>query len=388
VLLTRYDAAGARLWAVTWYGTKTAQLPQVAIAPDGGVYVTCIASNSLLGWDIAVLRYSASGKRVWTKRYAGPTGGDNRPRGLTVDEAGNAYVVGDSREASGNHIGTVVLKYGAGGALRWVQRIDADPADPKASHFLSADIALDGDLNVYVAVNSTYGMALNAFVAKFAGHDGAEMGRTGGIVVVGQDTEATALAIRGGEVILAGRVQAWDSNGAGDWEMLVQRFDTNLAWEWSVTTRGSSTGAGTGMNRCRDVAIDAGGNVYAVGTTYDQVGASIKSRATLLKVTPEGALAWKRTYKPGTANATAADLVACSGGHVYVEGSSGDGWGVDKPFTLGYSAAGKREWARPWPTDAQPYSGDPELGLGPGCVYVAGQRVGSAPAALLVKYAR
>jgi len=388
LLLSRYDAGGARRWDATWHGMKTAEARQVAIAPAGGAYVTCVASSSLPGSDIAVLRYSAAGKHLWTKRYAGPTGQDNYSTGLVTDDSGNVYVVGYSRDASGNHYGVVILKISASGALRWVQRIDADPADPQSGHVMGVDIALDGDLNVYVAVNSEHGGTNSAFVAKFAGLDGAPLARSGGVVIVGTDTMATALAIRGGEVVLAGWVSAWDSNSAGDWEMLVERFDTNLHWEWSVTAKGTGNGAGANMNECRDVAVDAAGNVYAVGMTFDQVGAEAKSRATLLKVTPGGALAWKRTYKPGTANASAAELVAATGGHVYVEGASGDGWTLDTPFTLGYTADGLREWVKPWPGHGPARGNSYALGLGPRCVYAAGNRGGSAPVAVLIKYAR
>lgn len=385
-LLTRYDASGRRRWTATWRSPLgTSRASAVAISPSGDAYVAGGSENGQGGNDIVLLKYSSAGKRLWARWLSSGPGLFSGANALVVDPAGNAYVVGDNG-ASGGLGAAVVFKYGANGALRWVRYIDQNPSDPQSGSTYGEDIALDGDGNVYVAATTTYASSRSSFVAKFAGANGADLGHSGGTVIFGTESGAAALAVRGAEVVLAGWYKAWDEPDSTVTQMLVERYDKALHYEWSVT----AAGAGRGASKCNDVAIDKAGNVYAAGATYDQVGADTRSRAALLKVTPDGKEAWKATYVPGTKTESWAFGVAVAGGNAYITGGSQEDAETIDFLTIKYSAAGVRKWTKQWTSSGPGKDFQRGLALGPGCVFVGGTgRWGSgASIAVIVKYAR
>jgi hypothetical protein len=167
---------------------------------------------------------------------------------------------------------------------------------------------------------------------------------------------------------------------------LVERFDLTLASEWGV----SATGTAPGLDTCTDVAIDGAGNVYAAGYTFQQVGASKRARATLLKVMPDGTIAWQRTYVPGTKTQSWAEYVAVAGGAAYLSGYSSGDTEQDDFLTVKYSAAGVRKWVRQWKGTGHGQDHPNSVGLGRACVYVGGvgRARGDFRQMVLIKYAR
>lgn len=381
VLLARHSSDGTRRWAVTWRSKGGAWASFVATAPGGGVYVAGTALTGTPGAsDIVCLKYSAAGKRLWTRRYSGPAGLDNDPAGLATDDSGNVYIVGSSTAAGGSRQGTVTLKFSARGVLRWVQRLDPDTTDPKAGHISPAGIALDGDLDVYVAVTTEYFSANTASVVKYDGQDGAQLASSGGFVIVGSETAAQALAVRDGRVVLGGWYKPWDVQYAGVHDFLVERLDTQLQSKWSALLPRLTTAG----DACHDLAIDGDGSSYAVGVTRsDAMGWNV-SRAALAKVSPDGTLAWSLRYVPNGITDAEFDHVAVATGCIYAAGWS---W-VDSQkdlMLLCFSTSGQKRWEASWSSSAWGYDEPEALAVAPSCLYVAGH---GKDTALLLKYAR
>lgn len=387
LLLTKYNAAGKRLWTATWDGPGAADSGDaVAIAPSGNVYVAGTDRDSAYSYDIILLKYSPAGKKLWARRYDGPAGLDDWARALVVDGSDNAYIAGTSQTTVAGLRGAVALKYSRKGQLRWASRTDPNANDPQSGATFADDIALDGARNVYLCATSAYAGYNGAFVVKFAGGDGKELGRSGGLVILGTWTVGQALAIRGSEVVMVGSYHAWDEPDPAVQQLLVDRFDLTLASEWGV----SATGTAPGLDTCTDVAIDGAGNVYAAGYTFQQVGASKRARATLLKVMPDGTIAWQRTYVPGTKTQSWAEYVAVAGGAAYLSGYSSGDTEQDDFLTVKYSAAGVRKWVRQWKGTGHGQDHPNSVGLGRACVYVGGvgRARGDFRQMVLIKYAR
>jgi len=136
----KFSGSGKQLWAARYTGPKTGTDIAKAIALDksGNVYVTGISS-----YDFLTIKYSPSGKELWTKRYSTDLMHDAYL--IRVDDSGNVCVAGTAHGANMLDDWTVV-KYGAQGNELWHYVFDGyEGGDdlPKA-------MALDKAGNLYV----------------------------------------------------------------------------------------------------------------------------------------------------------------------------------------------------------------------------------------------
>jgi hypothetical protein len=153
----KYDASGNQLWEAH-YGYPTAPgvssssfLRGLVVDVDGNVYVTG-SSFSFVTWeDYATVKYDTNGNQIWAARYNGPTSDDDWGRSLALDDSGNVYVTGQSRNADGGGAHDyATVKYDANGNQLWVARYDGSAhGDDSASA-----IAMDRENNVYVTGTS------------------------------------------------------------------------------------------------------------------------------------------------------------------------------------------------------------------------------------------
>ncbi len=136
LILLKYDLAGNPVWSRIWPDLGSLGYDggrQVAIASTG-VFVAG-STDEYATWlrDAVTLKYSSDGvldtsnsPQGWWTKFSGDTSyhGYNYAGDLTVDEAGNMYVVGTSERAY-NNLWTYVQKYNAAGSLQWHQNYGA-----------------------------------------------------------------------------------------------------------------------------------------------------------------------------------------------------------------------------------------------------------------------
>ncbi|MGH3714221.1 MAG: fibronectin type III domain-containing protein [Micromonosporaceae bacterium] len=121
--VSRYSAAGARLWSTPLSVAAEDVLTGLHIAADSTGAVTLAATIRdvfVHNDDYATIRYAAGGTELWRHRFNGPVGGDDVVAGLAVDAADEAIVVGTSWNNYLSSRGTaddiVLLRFAAGAA--------------------------------------------------------------------------------------------------------------------------------------------------------------------------------------------------------------------------------------------------------------------------------
>jgi hypothetical protein len=114
-----------RAWVRRYNSPANSEDQAIHSAADqaGNVVVTGYSVGQGTSYDFATVKYSALGVPLWTNRYDGPAHLDDYVRRVAVDSAGNVYVAGDS--ASGTRRDVAVVKYSSNGARLWARRFNS-----------------------------------------------------------------------------------------------------------------------------------------------------------------------------------------------------------------------------------------------------------------------
>ena len=143
----KYDTDGDQLWVQRYNGPGNGYDSAEALAVDaaGSVYVAGSSWCDGTDYDYAIIKYDTDGKQLWVQRYNGPGNGYDSANSLTVDAAGNVYVVGSSY-GSGTGTDCAFIKYDTDGKQLWVQRYNG----PQNGSDYAGSLALDAAGNVYI----------------------------------------------------------------------------------------------------------------------------------------------------------------------------------------------------------------------------------------------
>ena len=132
-------------WIASYNGPANGndELNDLAVDPAGNVFVTGLSETTNSAADYLTIKYTATGLPLWTNRYNGPGNGLDAAQSLAVDDAGNAYITGQSL---GGNFDYATLKYAPDGTPDWTARLLPTGAfDDDAD-----DVAVDAAGNVYV----------------------------------------------------------------------------------------------------------------------------------------------------------------------------------------------------------------------------------------------
>lgn len=153
----KYDASGNELWVKRYYGSGTYDDRgyDIATGDSGYIYVTGSVYN-YSNDDFVTIKYKSNGDLVWDKTYNGTGSGSDKAKALALDADGNIIVTGYS-VGSSTYKDFATIKYKPNGDTAWVRRYD-----DATYHYddLAQDVAVDVYNNVYVtgwsAENSAY----------------------------------------------------------------------------------------------------------------------------------------------------------------------------------------------------------------------------------------
>jgi len=129
----------------------------VAFDGAGNIYATggiTVGAN----YDLYLAKFSQAGDTLWTRSYASPSGLDDVPVGIGIDDSGYVYVGGRTQGAT---IDFLVVKYDTAGNFIW-----ATPYDGAGGADNVRDMVADGAGNSYLVSESMSGSQRDFIVIK------------------------------------------------------------------------------------------------------------------------------------------------------------------------------------------------------------------------------
>lgn len=147
----KYNSAGVQQWLKSYDGPAHSYDIAHAIALDnsGNVYITGESMSAAANTDYLTIKYNSAGAQQWTARYNGPNNEHDVANAIAVDASGNSYVTGDINSIVENwDIATV--KYSASGAQQWVRKYDGTGHKSDVGFA----VGVDANNNVYITGNS------------------------------------------------------------------------------------------------------------------------------------------------------------------------------------------------------------------------------------------
>jgi len=295
---------------------------------------------------------------------------------VAVDSSGNIYVAGNTNGAlaspNAGATDVFVRKLDAKGATLWTRQFGSSSDD------FASSIVVDSAGNVYVggdtygALSGTNAGSCDSFLRKFDASGATLWTRQFGSP---GPEQLGALALdTSGQIYAAGSTYPTGNQSSGD--PFVRKFDASGSTLWAQQFGGADE------DEAEAVAVDASGNVYVAGWTYDLIPDSKLGSwdAFVRKLDASGAAQWTRVF--GTANADVIAVAAVDGqGNLYVVGSTSSGlagpsFGSEDAFIRKFDTNGATLWTR------QIGSSDYDYGVGLGIdgtnnVYVVGSTSGA-----------
>jgi uncharacterized delta-60 repeat protein len=283
------------------------------------------ANATIAGKTLAQHELSAGVDTAWVRHYAsGLAPSDDEATAIAVDGSGNTYVTGSNVIFPSGH-DYLTVKYDPSGTQLWVARYNG----PGDAGDWAKDIAVDASGNVYVTGESGGDYAtvkynsdgVQQWVARYQGYE--------------RGNEATALSLdASGNVYVTGKSEGLDTGK----DYTTIKYNSVGVEQWVARYNGSGN-AGDWAN---DLAVDASGNVYVTGTSFDST--TWYDYATV-KYNSDGVQQWVSRYNgPGNDYDDATTLAVDGTGNFYVTGwSVGSGTGGDYA-TVKYNSAGVEQW--------------------------------------------
>jgi len=303
----KYNSVGTQEWVRTYNGPGNGEDFARALAVDGtgNVYVTGHSWNGA-NEDYATVKYNSAGQEQWVARYNGPRNGQDFPRALAVDGAGNVYVTGSSTGINYGNANYSTVKYNSAGTQKWVRTYNG----PENGNDHAVDLTLDGTGNIYVTGYS---------VGSGTGFDYPTLkyNSTGTQLWVATLNDYHNHSVNVGTLAVDGSDNVYVTGLSG-----TVKYNSAGTQEWVTNKSGV------------DLAVDAVGNVYVVGSSYSS---STASDYVTVKYDALGAEQWVARHDElgGHTDDIAKAMVIDSSGNIHVTGSSG---------TIKYNSAGVQEW--------------------------------------------
>lgn len=321
--IQKYSGNGELLWT-RQFGTSSADVAQsITTDGSGNVYITGYSagapSSSYYGnHDVFITKYSNDGVLQWTK-YHGMTGYYDHGNDIAVDNSGNIFVTGNTRNGpyfrGSDEIFT--SKSNSDGTLQWIKYLGVQGVGYSIANDNIGNIFITG--SVYGTLNGEIDLTSNAdaFIVKYS---------TDGIILwnrqftFGTGTRGQSMAIdKSGSIFVTG--YAFVSRYSGGPDVFITKHDSNgtLVWNKQFGSHGSYYG---GDDKGLSITTDNSGSVLVTGITSATLNGETSSGgndAFITKYSNSGSYLWDKQF--GTAGDDSGySVVSNSKGDIFVAG--------------------------------------------------------------------
>ncbi len=252
--LLKYSSIGSLIWQRVWGWAPCCGITAddfgyaIALDSSGNIYITGYAFSNTK--TIPILKFDPNGNLLWQKVWGALSNSENG-YGIAVDSSGNVYVTGSAYVYGGGSLDLILLKLDSNGNLLWQRSWGGTSSDE------GYGVAVDSSGSVYVTgYTGSFGFTgFAAILLKFSSAGNLLWEKTwGGTYEAGQSVAVDP----SGNVYVAGYTNHF---GAGNYDMLILKFDGSSGLLWSRTW------GGPGNDQAFNVAIDPVGNIYVAGQT-------------------------------------------------------------------------------------------------------------------------
>jgi uncharacterized delta-60 repeat protein len=403
----KYDPSGNQVWADT-FGSATAtwseEPAKIVIDASGYLYVTGTASlGSISNKDYYIIKYDQTGNRIWENSYAGTlTNGADTPVDIAVDPYGNVFITGNS---VGNPTGQdiVTVKFNPSGQFVWENRIDSIQQTDYArsivfdnqtnSVILAGDITvstaapllrdwvvvrldtsgteimnslIDGPGNTFdipfsIALNSNGNFAVTGFFSmNTAGLSNNDIGTVfyDGMFNIdytkyfngdafADDQGADMVVDAAGNTYVCGFTY---NNDIYYEDLVVFKLNASGQRLWTYVYRGNEE---TSSEKAVAIAVDSQQNVYVTGTTDSTAGSSFRNIITV-RLDANGLAIWENTFTgTGSGSDYPVDIEVAPNGNIIVAANTlNSGTGIDATMIC-YDPSGTLLWSAPFDNGGQ-----------------------------------
>lgn len=147
----KYNSSGDLIWETTYPGNATFE--DMVLDQAGNVYITGYSRENGTSDDYRTVKYDVNGVQQWSARFNGSLNSIDLARSVALDASGNVYVTGHCSVNDGSRNGSVnygTVKYDNSGVQQWAALYDG-PDKQSSDAFV---VATDPAGNVYVSGQS------------------------------------------------------------------------------------------------------------------------------------------------------------------------------------------------------------------------------------------
>lgn len=255
VWVVKYRADGTRAWSRTWDGPDgLADEPYHVVADaQGNLFVAARTARTVGAWDSVVLKYSAGGTLKWATVYPAAASSDesDEARGIGLDAAGQVYVGGVAYNGTDTDWDIYVAKFDRlTGARAWTAWFDSGTYDS------GWDLAVNGAGDSYFSGVTGRSPANNGLLVKVSAAGSVAWTKRWNGETSKDDAWHNVVLARSNGVFVAG-----EQDVLGPSDIAVARYEADGTLKWARTW----TSNGSARDDVHNATVDAGGNLWVVG---------------------------------------------------------------------------------------------------------------------------
>jgi len=289
----KYTSSGKVIWTTKYhkseYGDYLCKAKAIVVDSLKNVYITGTISGSGTPYDYLTIKYNPLGFEEWVATYNGTGNSDDQPIGLVIDNIGNTYVTGGSIGENSNYDITTI-KYDTKGNQKWISEYNSQ-ANILDAEDTPTGIGIDDKANIYISGYSKSYFTKDYTILKIDSSGNIKwvanyQGNGGG------DDIATAIAVdNAGNVYITG----YADNLLSDYDYTTIKYNTIGQRQWVKTYNGNGNYQDFGYA----IALDYQGSIYVAGTSNAGISAYHSKKADdiiTIKYSATGDSIWAVKY--------------------------------------------------------------------------------------------